>query len=124
MTATVLGVSRIAGETAPLLMTAFGSDSVNTNPLNGPQSSLPLFAFQRVRAALPTQIARGWAGALVLIVLVLCLFTLARAVAARGRKGLLMTEIPSSRRPHRHRRPARPARSRPSPAGERWWPTA
>ena len=87
VTATVLGVSRIAGETAPLLMTAFGSDSVNTNPLQGPQSSLPLFAFQRVRAALPTQIARGWAGALVLIVLVIALFTLARAVAARGRKG-------------------------------------
>lgn len=86
VTATVLGVSRIAGETAPLLMTAFGSDSLNTNPLEGPQSSLPLFAFQRVRAALPTQIARGWAGALVLIVLVLALFTLARAVAARGRK--------------------------------------
>jgi phosphate transport system permease protein len=87
VTATVLGVSRIAGETAPLLMTAFGSDSVNANPFEGPQSSLPLFAFQRVRAALPTQIARGWAGALVLIVLVLALFTLARAVAARGRKG-------------------------------------
>lgn len=86
VTATILGVSRIAGETAPLLMTAFGSDSVNTNPLEGPQSSLPLFAFQRVRAALPTQIARGWAGALVLIVLVLSLFTIARAVAARGRK--------------------------------------
>jgi phosphate transport system permease protein len=87
VTATVLGVSRIAGETAPLLMTAFGSDAVNTNPLHGAQSSLPLFAFSRVRAALPTQIARGWAGALVLIVLVLALFTLARAVAARGRKG-------------------------------------
>jgi len=86
VTATVLGVSRIAGETAPLLMTAFGSDSVNTNPLHGPQSSLPLFAFQRVRGALPTQIARGWAGALALIVIVLSLFTLARAVAARGRK--------------------------------------
>ena len=87
VTATVLGVSRIAGETAPLLMTAFGSDSVNTNPWHGAQSALPLFAFQRVRNAIPTQIARGWAGALVLIVLVLTLFTLARAVAARGRKG-------------------------------------
>jgi len=88
VTATVLGVSRIAGETAPLLMTAFGSDSVNANPWHGAQSALPLFAFQRVRNAIPTQIARGWAGALVLIVLVLVLFTLARVVAARGRKGL------------------------------------
>jgi len=87
VTATVLGVSRIAGETAPLLMTAFGSDSVNTNPWHGAQSALPLFAFQRVRNAIPSQIARGWAGALVLIMLVLALFTLARAVAARGRKG-------------------------------------
>jgi phosphate transport system permease protein len=86
VTATVLGVSRIAGETAPLLMTAFGSDGVNTNPFDGPQSSLPLFAFQRVRAALPTQIARGWAGALALIVLVLTLFTVARVIATRGRK--------------------------------------
>jgi phosphate transport system permease protein len=88
VTATVLGVSRIAGETAPLLSTAFGSDGVNTNPFNGAQSALPLFAFQRVRNAVPTQIARGWAGALALIVLVLILFTIARAVAARGRKAL------------------------------------
>ena len=86
VTATVLGVSRIAGETAPLLATAFGSDSVNTNPFEGAQSALPLFAFQRVRNAVPAQIARGWAGALVLIALVLILFAIARALAARGRK--------------------------------------
>lgn len=86
VTATVLGVARIAGETAPLLMTAFGSDSVNANPLKGPQSALPLFAFQRVRNAVPSQIARGWAAALVLIALVLVLFTLARAIGARTRK--------------------------------------
>jgi phosphate transport system permease protein len=86
VTATVLGISRIAGETAPLLATAFGSDSVNTNPFEGQQSALPLFAFQRVRNAVEAQIVRGWAGALVLIALVLILFTIARAVAARGRK--------------------------------------
>ncbi len=86
ITATVLGIGRIAGETAPLLMTAFGTDSVNTNPFSGPQSALPLFAFQRVRNAVPTQIARGWAAALVLIVLVFALFTLARAIGARSRK--------------------------------------
>ena len=86
VTATVLGISRIAGETAPLLATAFGSDSVNTNPFEGQQSALPLYAFQRVRNAVPEQIVRGWAGALVLIALVLILFTIARAIAARGRK--------------------------------------
>jgi phosphate transport system permease protein len=87
VTAAVLGVARIAGETAPLLMTAFGSDSLNSNPFNGPQSALPLFAFYRVRNALPSQIARGWAAALVLIVIVLALFTVARAFGARARKG-------------------------------------
>ena len=86
VTAAVLGVARIAGETAPLLMTAFGSDSLNTNPFRGAQSALPLFAFQRVRNAVPSQIARGWAAALVLIVIVLTLFTVARALAARARK--------------------------------------
>ncbi|HEU5450310.1 MAG TPA: phosphate ABC transporter permease PstA [Acidimicrobiia bacterium] len=84
VTATVLGISRIAGETAPLLSTAFGTDSVNTNPFTGPQSALPLFAFQRVRNAVPAQIARGWAGALVLIALVLILFTIARAAGGWG----------------------------------------
>lgn len=86
VTAAVLGIARIAGETAPLLMTAFGSDSANLNPLDGPQSALPLFVFQRVRNAVPSQIARGWAGALVLIVIVLALFTMARALSARARK--------------------------------------
>jgi phosphate transport system permease protein len=86
ITAALLGVARVAGETAPLLMTAFGSDSVNASPLDGAQSELPLFTFQRVRNAVPTQVARGWAGALVLILVVLVLFTLARTLGARDRK--------------------------------------
>jgi phosphate transport system permease protein len=86
VTAVLLGIARIAGETAPLLMTAFGSDSVNKNPFHGAQSSLTLFAFQRVRNALNTEIQRGWTAALVLIVLILVLFTLARLLAGRARK--------------------------------------
>ena len=85
VTAAILGVARIAGETAPLLMTAFGTDSVNTDPTSGPQSALPLFVYQRVRNAVPAQVAKGWTGALVLILLVLTLFTLARLVG-RTRK--------------------------------------
>jgi phosphate transport system permease protein len=86
VTAVVLGVARIAGETAPLLMTAFGTDGVNADPTTGAQSSLPLFVYGRVRNSLPSEVARGWAGALVLIVLVLVLFTLARAVGSRTGK--------------------------------------
>ena len=86
VTAVLLGVARIAGETAPLLLTAFGSNSVNANPAHGPQSALPLFAFQRVRNALDPEVQRGWTAALVLILLVLVLFTVARVIAARSRK--------------------------------------
>jgi phosphate transport system permease protein len=86
ITAVVLGIARIAGETAPLLMTAFGNDSLNKNVFKGAQTSLPLFIYSRVRNSLPTEITRGWAAALVLIMLVLVLFTLARAVGSRVRK--------------------------------------
>ncbi len=77
ITATILGIARVAGETAPLIMTAFGSDRV-VGPVNGlsqEQSSLPLFVFQRFAQ---DDTARAWTGALVLIILVVTLFLLAR----------------------------------------------
>jgi phosphate transport system permease protein len=86
VTAVVLGIARIAGETAPLLMTAFGSDTLNKNVFEGAQTSLPLFIYSRVRNAVPTEIARGWAAALVLIAIVLVLFTMARVIGSRVRK--------------------------------------
>jgi phosphate transport system permease protein len=45
--------------------------------------SLPLAAFELVRAPLPTQVARGFATAAVLMILVLILFTFARVVGGR-----------------------------------------
>ena len=86
VTAVILGIARVAGETAPLLMTAFGNDSVNTNPMQGPMSALPLFVYKQIRAPEANQIARAWTGALVLILLVLLLFVIARAIAALGKK--------------------------------------
>ena len=80
----ILGVARVAGETAPLLMTAFGNDRV-VNPaaaLHEPQSALPLFIFQQFAQ---DQRERAWTGALVLIALVLVLFIIARLVS-RGSK--------------------------------------
>jgi phosphate transport system permease protein len=80
ITATVLGIARVAGETAPLIMTAFGSDRV-VGPVDGmtqEQSSLPLFVFQRFAQ---DDTARAWTGALVLISLVVLLFVLARLLS-------------------------------------------
>jgi phosphate transport system permease protein len=79
-TAVVLGIARIVGETAPLLFTAFGYDLMNANPTNGPQDSLPLFVFKNVSKPDLNAVNRGFAGALVLMLLVLTLFAIARYI--------------------------------------------
>ena len=79
-TAVVLGIARAVGETAPLLFTAFGYDLMNSNPFKGAQESLPLFVYRNIRKPDQSAIDRGFAGALVLMLLVLFLFAIARFV--------------------------------------------
>ncbi len=79
-TAVVLGIARAVGETAPLLFTAFGYDYMNANPFSGPQDSLPLFVYKNIRKPDPASISRGFTGAMVLMVLVLVLFVIARFI--------------------------------------------
>ena len=94
-TAVVLGIARAVGETAPLLFTAFGYDLMNSNPFGGPQESLPLFVYRNIRKPDVSAIARGFAGALVLMLIVLSLFAIARFIGrdrskrktTRGRSG-------------------------------------
>jgi phosphate transport system permease protein len=88
VTAAILGVARVIGETAPLLLTAFGSASVNTDPFHNPQSALPLFVYALIRQPDAAQNQRAFAAALVLVVLVLVLFVAARVISARGTKRL------------------------------------
>lgn len=83
VTAVILGMSRAVGETAPLILTAFGTSQINSNPFSGSQNSLSLFAFQLVRNAEPNQIQRGYTGALLLIIVVLILFIAARVIGNR-----------------------------------------
>lgn len=80
VTGVMLGVARVAGETAPVLLVTFGTNSINTDPFSGPQSSLPLFVYQQ--AGLPNQVAidRAWTGALTLILFVMLLNLAARLV--------------------------------------------
>jgi phosphate transport system permease protein len=79
-TGVILGIARAVGETAPLLFTAFGYDLTNTNPFNGPQESLPLFVYRNIRKPDVSAIQRGFAGALVLMLIVIALFGIARFV--------------------------------------------
>ena len=88
LTATILGIARCAGETAPVILTALGSSSTNTNPLSEPQANLALMVFDLARQPDKTQIERAWTTALVLMMIVLILFGTARWISARGDKRL------------------------------------
>ena len=84
ITGVFLGVARVTGETAPLLLTTFGFDSVNGNPFHGPQSALPLFVYQQATSSFPQFAApRAWGAALVLILFVVILSVIARSRTIR-----------------------------------------
>lgn len=81
ITGVMLGVARIMGETAPVLIVVFGAPFINTNPFQGPQGSLPLFVFQEASQPYDAAIDRAWAGALTLILIVMILNIAARLLA-------------------------------------------
>lgn len=90
ITGVMLAIARVAGETAPLLLTVFFTSSINPDPFNGPQMGLPLYIFDQMGRPNDTAIARAWAGALTLIVIVMLLNLVARLIAwwrapAKGR---------------------------------------
>jgi phosphate transport system permease protein len=80
VTGVVLAVSRVIGETAPLLVVAGATDGVNTNLFDGRMTTLPVFIFSQYASSTPVGYQRAWGGALVLIVLVMVLNLIARIV--------------------------------------------
>jgi phosphate transport system permease protein len=83
MTAVILGVARIAGETAPLLLITGGGDALNFNVFDDPMGSLPFYIWKSFLSGSEESNTRGWAGLLILILLVLFLFTTARFLSSR-----------------------------------------
>ncbi|MEO3887354.1 phosphate ABC transporter permease PstA [Nonomuraea sp. B5E05] len=81
VTGVMLAVARVAGETAPLLLTVFFTDSINNDPFNGPQMGLPLYVFDQAARPNDTAIDRAWTGALTLILIVMLLNLVARLIA-------------------------------------------
>ncbi len=83
-TGALLAVARAAGETAPLLLTAFGNQLITGwGQWNGPEAALTLEIFYDSRSPFAAQQARAWTGALVLIAGILILSIIARTVVAR-----------------------------------------
>jgi phosphate transport system permease protein len=83
ITGALLGVARIAGETAPLLFTILGS-SFFFQGLNSPMDALPLRIFLDSRQPSPELQAQAWGAALILILIVLAL-NIGVRLASRGK---------------------------------------
>jgi len=83
ITGCMLAFARVAGETAPLLFTAFGNQFWSFK-LNEPIAALPLQIFVYAISPYDEWHRLAWAGSLVLIVLIMVSVTLVRIYANRG----------------------------------------
>jgi phosphate transport system permease protein len=86
ITAGILGVARVIGETAPLLLTALSNTSFAFNPIKGPIGSLPMYIFGMLQIGTENSINRAWTGSFVLLMLVFGLFSLARFIAGKDKR--------------------------------------
>lgn len=80
LTGIILGISRIAGETAPLMLTALGSTVINTN-ITEPSSAVPLLVWEFYND--PNLVNMIWSASLFLLLLILCLNLTAKAIAKK-----------------------------------------
>jgi phosphate transport system permease protein len=84
ITGCMLAFARVAGETAPLLFTAFGNQFWNLNP-NQPTAALPLQIFVYAISPFDEWHNQAWAGALILIILIVGAVAAVRITVSRGR---------------------------------------
>lgn len=86
VTGVMLAIARVIGETAPLLITTGSTTSTNLNPFDGRMANLPVFVYEEYKfPGVPPEayIERAWAGALLLILIVMVLFLAARLISRR-----------------------------------------
>ncbi len=84
VTGVTLAVARVIGETAPLLIIAGMTDSVNFNLFDGRMATLPVFAYTSIRnPGVPPEFSldRAWGAALTLLIIVMVLNLIARLVS-------------------------------------------
>ena len=80
VTGVVLAISRVIGETAPLLVVAGFTDSLNRNLFDGRMMTLPVFIYTQYTSSTEKGLSYAWAGAMVLIIIVMVLNLLARVI--------------------------------------------
>ncbi|MBR0655561.1 phosphate ABC transporter permease PstA [Roseomonas arctica] len=79
VTGVLLAIARIAGETAPLLLTSFGNNVVSGD-MTRAMASLPVAIYQQANSGYPDLIAIAWSGALIVTLGVLLINIAARAL--------------------------------------------
>lgn len=86
VTAAILGIARVIGETAPLLLTSLNTNGYVWNPIQGTVGSLPTYIFALFMYGTDYSTSRAWSGSLVLLALVLFFFILARRLGAKNER--------------------------------------
>jgi phosphate transport system permease protein len=84
VTGVMLGVARIAGETAPLIFTALGNN-FGFQGLNQPISALPLQIYRFAISPYQDEVHQAWAGAFLLVILVMAVSIIVRWISNRRR---------------------------------------
>ena len=80
-TGILLGISRVLGETAPLMLTALGSSVINFN-VSKPTSAVPLLIWEFYND--PNMVDLIWSSSLLLMAIVLILNFVSKRIAARN----------------------------------------
>lgn len=83
ITAVLLGIARVVGETAPLLLTTRLMSETSFNPFYGDLATLPTFIFSNLTAGFDTGRARAWAAAFLLLAVVGLIFSATRALTSQ-----------------------------------------
>ena len=81
ITAVLLGVARILGETAPILLTTVLATGTNLNIFNGPIATLPNFLYSNLNNSNAISFSRAWGTALVMLIFVAIAFSSIRIVS-------------------------------------------
>jgi phosphate transport system permease protein len=83
ITAMILGIARVAGETAPVVFTAGGNSNYNWDPFSGKQDDLPLRIYELIFQPGVNTTRAAWGVAFVLVLVILSLFVLARLIGSK-----------------------------------------
>ena len=94
-TAVILGVARIAGETAPILFNAGGNNKYNWNPFHGQQDDLPFRIYTLIFQPSENATRLAWGVSFVLVLVVVILFLIGRLIGSSspGRRRLPISFI-------------------------------